>query len=58
VLSGEDDGFKAMKQYIVLIALIALGVFLYGVIAGPGDDSLTGMSGKALYEAASESVGT
>jgi hypothetical protein len=47
-----------MKQYIVLIALIALGVFLYGLIAGPGDDSLTSISGRALYEAARESAGT
>ncbi|MDR1292131.1 MAG: hypothetical protein LBJ91_01865 [Clostridiales Family XIII bacterium] len=46
-----------MKQYIVLIALITLGVFLYGVIAGPGDESLTRISGKVLYEAACESAG-
>jgi hypothetical protein len=46
-----------MKQYIVLIALIALGVFIYGVIAGTGDDSLTRMSGRALMDAARESIG-
>ncbi|MDR1797467.1 MAG: hypothetical protein LBR44_08545 [Clostridiales Family XIII bacterium] len=26
-----------MKQFIVLMAMIALGVFLYSCIAGPGD---------------------
>jgi hypothetical protein len=46
-----------MKQFIVLMATIALGVFLYGVIAGADDSSLTSVSGKALYEAARESVG-
>jgi hypothetical protein len=37
--------------------MIALGVFLYGAIAGAGEDSLTNLSGKALYEAARESIG-
>jgi hypothetical protein len=46
-----------MKQFIVLIAMIALGVFLYGVIAGADEGSLTSLSGKALYEAARESIG-
>ncbi|MDR1495780.1 MAG: hypothetical protein LBS67_02520 [Clostridiales Family XIII bacterium] len=45
-----------MKQFIVLIAMIALGVFLYGVIAGTDDASLTRVSGKALYEAARDSI--
>jgi hypothetical protein len=47
-----------MKQFIVLIAMIAFGVFMYGVIAGAGDASLTRMSGKALHEAALESFRT
>jgi hypothetical protein len=29
-----------MKQFIVLIAMIALGVFIYGIIAGPGDHTI------------------
>ncbi len=29
-----------MKQLIVMAAMIALGLFIYGVIAGPGEDSL------------------
>jgi hypothetical protein len=55
---GKDNGFKTVKQYIVLIALIALGIFLYGLIAGSGEDSLTSISGKVLYDAARESAGT
>jgi hypothetical protein len=47
-----------MKQYIVLIAMIALGVFLYAVIAGADDSSLTRVSGKVLYDAARESMGS
>ncbi|MDR2163677.1 MAG: hypothetical protein LBO70_07050 [Clostridiales Family XIII bacterium] len=47
-----------MKQFIVLMAMIAFGIFLYGVIAGADDTSLTRMSGKALYEAERESIGT
>jgi uncharacterized membrane protein len=46
-----------VKQFIVLIAMIALGVFLYGVIAGDHDASLTRLSGKALYEAARDGIG-
>jgi hypothetical protein len=45
-----------MKQLIVLMAMIALGVFLFGVIAGPDDASLTSVSGKALYESARDSI--
>ena len=29
-----------MKQLIVMAAMIALGLFIYGVIAGPGDNSV------------------
>jgi hypothetical protein len=29
-----------MKQFIVLTAMIALGVFIYGIIAGPGDNTI------------------
>ena len=47
-----------MKQYIVLIAMIALGVFLYGLIAGPGENSLTHEAGRVLLGAAQGSIGT
>jgi hypothetical protein len=29
-----------VKQYIVLIGMIALGIFLFQLIAGSGDDSM------------------
>ncbi|MDX9888014.1 MAG: hypothetical protein RBS51_01995 [Anaerovoracaceae bacterium] len=29
-----------MKQFIVLVAMIALGVFIYGIIAGPGENTI------------------
>jgi hypothetical protein len=29
-----------MKQFIVLVAMLALGLAIYGMIAGPGDDSM------------------
>ncbi|MDR1571629.1 MAG: hypothetical protein LBS32_03805 [Clostridiales Family XIII bacterium] len=29
-----------MKQFIVLVSMTLLGVFIYGLIAGPGDDSM------------------
>jgi hypothetical protein len=29
-----------MKQFIVLIAMMALGLAMYGMIAGPGEDSM------------------
>ncbi|MDR0519879.1 MAG: hypothetical protein LBG82_07540 [Clostridiales Family XIII bacterium] len=41
-----------MKQYIVMIAMIALGVFIYGLIAGSSDGSLAHHAGKALLDAA------
>jgi len=32
-----------MKQFIVLISMIALGLFLYACIAGPGDSILSAL---------------
>jgi hypothetical protein len=32
-----------MKQFIVLMSMIALGLFLYICIAGPGDSVLGGL---------------
>jgi hypothetical protein len=29
-----------MKQFIVLIAMLALGLAIYGMIAGPGEHSM------------------
>lgn len=29
-----------MKQFIVLIAMIGLGIFIYAIIAGPGDNTI------------------
>jgi hypothetical protein len=29
-----------VKQFIVLIATVALGLAIYGMIAGPGEDSM------------------
>lgn len=29
-----------MKQLIVLVAMIALGVFIYGIIVGPGENTI------------------
>jgi hypothetical protein len=40
-----------MKQYIVLASLIALGVFIYGIIAGP-DGSVASASGEVLRQGA------
>ena len=36
-----------MKQFIVLMAMIALGLFLYASIAGDGDSILTAL--KTLW---------
>ena len=36
-----------MKQFIVLMAMIALGLFLYACITGDGDSILTAL--KALW---------
>lgn len=35
-----------MKQLIVMSAMIMLGVFIYGLIAGDGEESLTNAIGK------------
>ena len=32
-----------MKQFIVLMSLVALGLFLFVMIAGPGDSVLGGL---------------
>ena len=29
-----------MKQYMVMVSLIALGVFIFRLVVGPGDDSV------------------
>jgi len=31
-----------MKQMIVMLAMVVLGIFLYNLIAGKGDDSIAG----------------
>ena len=36
-----------MKQFIVLMSMIALGLFIYMCITGPGDSTLTAL--KALW---------
>jgi hypothetical protein len=41
-----------MKQYIVLISMIALGVFLYGLILGDGSgNSLAHTTGASMRSA-------
>lgn len=39
-----------MKQFIVLIAMIALGVFIYGIIAGPGENTIKSGLGVSWEE--------
>lgn len=39
-----------MKQFIILVAMIGLGVFIYGIIAGPGEDSLESCLAKSWQE--------
>jgi hypothetical protein len=46
-----------MKQYIVLASLIALGVFIYSLIAGSGDGSVAGVSGEILKAGAEGMLG-
>ncbi|MDR2611243.1 MAG: hypothetical protein LBC58_07280 [Clostridiales Family XIII bacterium] len=46
-----------MKQYIVLASLIALGVFIYGLIAGPGEGSVAQASGDILKAGAEGMLG-
>ena len=36
-----------MKQFIVLMAMVALGVFIYACIAGPGESVLSSL--KVLW---------
>ena len=40
-----------MKQYIVLIGMIGLGIFLFSLILGPGDDSVAHDMGVLIKEA-------
>ena len=42
-----------MKQFIVLMSMIALGLFLYACIAGSGDSVLTALKALWRYEVAS-----
>jgi len=37
-----------MKQYIVLISMIGLGIFLFGLILGSGDGSLAHFMGDSM----------
>lgn len=39
-----------MKQFIVLVAMIALGVFIYAIIAGPGDNTIKSGLGQSWEE--------
>jgi hypothetical protein len=41
-----------MKQYIVLMAMIALGIFIYGCITGSDDSLLASVSDVQRYEIA------
>ncbi len=39
-----------MKQFIVLVAMIALGVFIYGIIVGPGDNTIESFLEKSWQD--------
>ena len=39
-----------MKQYMVMISLIALGIFIFRLILGPGDGSLLNAIGDVFRE--------
>ena len=39
-----------MKQFIVLMAMIALGIFIYACVAGPGDSILSALKGVWRHE--------
>ena len=41
-----------MKQFIVLMAMIALGLFLYACVAGPEDSILAALKGAWRHEIA------
>jgi len=40
-----------VKQFIVLMAMVALGLFMYACIAGEGDSILTSLKALWRYEA-------
>jgi len=40
-----------MKQYIVLISMIGLGIFLFALILGPGEGSLVNFMGGSMRKA-------
>ena len=40
-----------MKQFIVLMAMVALGLFMYACIAGEGDSILTSLKALWRFEA-------
>ena len=42
-----------MKQFIILMAMIALGLFLYACIAGDGDSILTALKAQWRHRAVS-----
>ena len=42
-----------MKQFIVLMAMVALGLFLYACIAGPEDSMLSALKAIWRHEALS-----
>jgi hypothetical protein len=48
-----------LKQYIVLISMIALGVFIYGLISGdsPDGNSLTHTAGASMKSAMESGLG-
>ncbi|MDR3294862.1 MAG: hypothetical protein LBT26_03385 [Clostridiales Family XIII bacterium] len=37
-----------MKQFVILLTMVILGVAIYAMIAGPGDDSVLG-SAKEVW---------
>lgn len=39
-----------MKQFIVLLAMIALGLLLQQIIMGPGEESIVSAMGRAWEE--------
>ena len=41
-----------MKQFIVLMSMVALGLFIYACIAGPGDSVLGALKALWRYEIA------
>jgi hypothetical protein len=41
-----------MKQFIVLMAMVALGLFIYACISGPGDSILSALKNLWRFEMA------